>query len=192
MPNTCYNYLKITGEEADILKFCNEVMLYGDDPVEHLKFDDCDYFITDKNDDFDHEIQSVSYVKNYVHHVEEISYVKNYLQLCFETDWTTPYDFIKRIMTEYSTLTFELRYEDGIISGVMESYLGEITVEKEGQRGMFYGESECEYCDECIDYGEYFCYKFNCCKDCEEEINDSILIIDRFIHSKKINKNLSK
>lgn len=182
VPTTCWNYLKTSGEEEDILKFCNEVMSYCDEPVEDLKFDDCDYTIDDKNDDYQYEIQ-------------RILYEQNYLQTQFESNWRPPDDFIKRIMTEYSTLTFEFRYCDGCnFSGVVESYFGEIITNEEGRNGEYYGENDCDFCDSCNDYGEYFCHKFNCCRDCEEEINDSISIIDRFVYSKKIkllNKSLA-
>lgn len=109
----------------------------------------------------------------------------------FLTAWSPPIQWLEAVSKKYPDLHFELRFaEKGCgFSGYALYDNGDLQEEQEGQCGEYFGERECQFCEDgYIQWDEECRYNNKCCEDCEY---NSFHIIGKFVRKKKI-ENLPK
>ena len=110
------------------------------------------------------------------------------LSFNFHTAWSPPIQWLEAVSKKYPDLHFELRFagEGGDFSGYALYENGDLQEEREGQCGEYYGERECQICED--GYIQWDVHRYNCCDRCESNSFDTI---GKFVRKKKI-ENLPK
>ena len=179
MPNWCDNYLQIGGDDDEVAKFMKENINEDDE----LSFAMSCPVPDDVTDDYHWCIDNWG-----------TKWDANDTKVCdsdinFETAWSPPEAWLKKVAEKYTSLSFTLRYAEGGIgfSGVREYVDGNLVTELDGECGEYYGSKYCHNCQEDIwwEYCDADWKKkdFNMCTACYDA---ACKTIKSAVRSKKI------